>query len=165
MNDPYGVARAIGVSVPLAILTFVAARKAFSGRSSRELERLKRAAGIDDGESAPRPLLLDLLPWALSVAVALTAFVSMIAIATGSKKFSTSDVPELQKGFIDGCSRSCVQGGAAAEACHSLCRCSWEELRKTHPRDDAFVEWFAADADLVRTEAAAATRLCLEHAQ
>lgn len=162
MDDLNAIALAIGFSIALAITAYLATRRKLGPGGSRELERLKRSAGIDDGAPAASPFLRDWLPWLIAGGVGAGAFIVVVAITGVSKGFSVSDIPDLQAGFVEGCSRRCAAEGADASTCESSCRCAFDRLRQRHPSDEKFVAWFGdADRNQVGEEAATAHAACL----
>jgi hypothetical protein len=166
MDDPHVIARATGLAIPLTIVAYFIARRILGPGGSRELERLKRAAGVSDGVPAAGLFLRDWLPWVIAPGLGAGAFIVVVVANRVPNGLSVSDIPKLEAGFVNGCSRRCVTDGADASVCESSCRCAFDQLRRRHSDDERFVAWFGgADRNEVGEEAIAARAACLQSLQ
>jgi hypothetical protein len=165
--DPYLIARAIGIAVPLSIVAYVLTRRLCGPPGAATLERLKRSAGVGEERSIALLVLRDWLPWAVAAGVGVVSLALSLVltfVSVGPRGFGPSDLPRLKAAFLNGCKDRCAGQGANTELCESVCDCSLNELRRQSGTDADLVEWFsAAQRDGTRLqEVEIATKTCVE---
>jgi hypothetical protein len=156
MTDSYDIGYSMGLSAALAMTAFVLTKRALKKRRSQE-----RAAASSRGEKLPpRNASYRRLPWIVSIFVGGGTCAAQVPIesepvhelstsqpaaaGTEKKKLVASDMAQFRTGFFRGCQRKCVAGGVSPTTCEKTCECSFSELRKIYPQDEALAAWLSS---------------------
>jgi hypothetical protein len=81
-----------------------------------------------------------------------------------AESLSSSDLLlEMKTGFMGRCSSDCTTAGASPESCQKGCLCTFDELRRRHPDDDAFAAWIRrTQRSEIFNEVTVARDLCIQ---
>ena len=139
---PYAVGEVIGFAFGAGAMSYVVARFAFPQKRTAEVARLMQNAGVDEADGT-RPRRSWQPPPAL-IGVVVAALAGLFKFAQAAPHgFSAQDLPQLRKGFLNGCVKTCSKNGAPVANCEQLCGCVLDEIAAQNPDDQHLAQWFS----------------------